>query len=228
VHADQGFAILHDFVLDRETTGGGVVRKTSAAQLRQLHLRGNDGTPTADKVMLLDDVCTLLAEETPHPEALLQLDCKEKAGAITPKVIEKFAKVLAPIAGSIILSGGDFDAIASLAHALPQLRTGYDPCDGPALDRLRQDGDYEGFIADALKIAPDAAFIYLSHELVLSAEDAGFDMVAPVHAAGRKVDAWTIRAVDETSLGQVRRLLALKVDQITTDDPEGLSAALSN
>lgn len=42
------------------------------------------------------------------------------------------------------------------------------------------------------------------------------------------MDAWTIREVTPSSLSQVNRLLALKVDQITTDDPEGLLAALAS
>jgi glycerophosphoryl diester phosphodiesterase len=70
--------------------------------------------------------------------------------------------------------------------------------------------------------------IYLAYEIVLAAEDAGFDIVAPIHAAGRRIDAWTIRTLDSTTLPQVGRLLALKVDQITTDDPEGLKAALAS
>ena len=70
--------------------------------------------------------------------------------------------------------------------------------------------------------------IYLSHEIVLAAQDDGLDIVAPVQAAGKRVDAWTIREVTPATLGQVERLLDLKVDQITTDDPEGLFAALAS
>ena len=51
--------------------------RTRAAELRALHLRGNDGTPIADHVMLLEDLCALLAKTPPHPDALLQLDYKE-------------------------------------------------------------------------------------------------------------------------------------------------------
>jgi hypothetical protein len=37
------------------------------------------------------------------------------------------------------------------------------------------------------------------------------------------VDAWTINSVTPQSTDAVERLLRLKVDQITTDDPEGLA-----
>src|ERR1700760_1833809 len=38
-HADGGFAVLHDFSLDRGTTGTGLVVDTPAAVLRGLNLR---------------------------------------------------------------------------------------------------------------------------------------------------------------------------------------------
>ena len=61
---------------------------------------------------------------------------------------------------------------------------------------------------------------------MLVAADDGFDLVAAFHAAGRRVDAYTLPRADAAGLAAARRLLALSVDQITTDDPEGLHAAL--
>jgi glycerophosphoryl diester phosphodiesterase len=228
IHADNGCAILHDFSLEAETTGSGLVRKTSAAALRDLYLRGTDGQPIADKVMLLEDLCALLAQNRPHPDALLQLDFKEVSSALTPEVIANFGKTVGPVARSLILSGGDFDAISVLAHSAPNLRVGYDPCYGESLARLQATGDYQTFISDALRTAENAEMIYLAYDLVLAGDDAGFDLIGAVHQAGRRVDAWTIREVTPTTLDAVERLLALKVDQITTDDPEGLKAALAS
>lgn len=228
IHADNGCAILHNLSLDEETTGSGLVRQTPAARLRQLHLRGGDGEPIADRVMLLEDLCALLAQNSPHPDALLQLDFKENAAAITPEVIANFGSTVGPVARSLILSGGDLDAISLLAHSAPKLRIGYDPCYGESLARLKASGDYKTFISDALAAAPDAEMIYLAYELILAGDKSGFDLIGAVHQAGRRVDAWTIRAVTPTTLDAVERLLALKVDQITTDDPEGLKAALTS
>ena len=61
---------------------------------------------------------------------------------------------------------------------------------------------------------------------MLFAADDGFDLIAAFHAAGRRVDAYTIKRADAAGLAAARRLLALRVDQITTDDAEGLAAAL--
>jgi len=227
VHADHGFAILHNGTLEAETTGTGRVRETSAATLRGLHLRDNNGSPLPDQVMLLEDLCALLQANPPHPDALLQLDYKEDLAALDPQTIANFAASVAPVATSLVLSGGDAAAIALLAQATPDLRTGYDPCYGDPLAQLRATGNYQAFIADALAAAPEAEMIYLAYEIVLAAQDAGMDIIAPIHAAGRRIDAWTIRQVSPETLAQVDRLLDLKVDQITTDDPEGLFAALA-
>lgn len=228
VTADKGFAVLHDLALDHETTGTGLVAATGDAVIRQLHLRGNNGVPLADRVMLLDDLCALIEEGQVHPDALLQLDYKEDLAALDPKTVTNFARNVGPHAGNMIVSGGDLPAVLCLAEATPGLRVGYDPCYGESLARLQASLDYDAFTSEALRAAPQAAFIYLHHEIVLAADRAGYDMIAAIHADNRQVDAWTIREVTPASIAQVERLLALKVDQITTDDPEGLYAALTS
>ncbi len=227
IHADHGCAVLHDKVLDRETTGSGLVRDTEADTLRQLHLRDNEGTPLPDHVLLLEDLCDLLVKNPPHPDALLQLDFKEDLSALDPLTAENFALAVSPLVRNLILSGGAFDAISLLANSTPGLMSGYDPCYGASLERLKATGDHKSFIKGALDTAPDAKFIYIHHEIILAADTAGFDMIGAVHSGGRKVDAWTINHVNSTTISQVTRLLELKVDQITTDDPEGLAAAFN-
>lgn len=226
IHADHGMAVLHNLSLERETTGTGRVRDTSAATLRQLQLRDNAGQPIADHVLLLEDLAALIARDGAHPDGLLQLDFKEDAAALTDDVVASFATALAPVARHFILSSGDAAAVRRLTAAVPGLRIGYDPCHKGAIDSLRATGDYPAFVAAAIADAPDAELDYLEFALVLAAEDAGFDLVAAFHAHGRRIDAYTIRASDPASLKIVERLLALRVDQITTDDPEGLFAAL--
>ncbi len=227
VHGGQGFAVLHNFTLEEETTGTGEVRNTPPEALRALHLRDNAGNVLPDRVMLLEDLCALLTREPPHPHALLQLDLKEEAAALDPGTVRNFARTVGPVAGHMILSGGDIEAVTALARAVPGLRTGFDPCYGDHLARLLATGDYHAFIAEALAAAPEAALIYLDHEIVLAADAAGIDLIAPVQAAGRRVDAWTIREASPQGLAQVARLLALGADQITTDDPEGIARAFA-
>jgi glycerophosphoryl diester phosphodiesterase len=227
IHAGNGMAVLHNLSLERETTGIGLVRETPAGVLRQLNLRGNGGEPIADKVMLLEDLCALIARDGAHPDGLLQLDYKEDAAALTPAVVQRFAAALAPVARYFILSSGDADAVRMLTDAVPGLRVGYDPCHDGALERLMASRDYGGFVADAVAASPRAEMIYLEYRLVLAADSDGFDIIAAFHAAGRRIDAYTIKLADTDGMSAIARLLELKVDQITTDDPEGVAARLN-
>jgi glycerophosphoryl diester phosphodiesterase len=227
IHGDDGFAVLHDLMLDDDTTGRGAVRQTPAAVLRGLHLRSHDGTPIADTVMLLEDLVALIAAQGAHPEALIQLDYKEDSAALTPAVMTAFARALRPVARHFILSSGDAGAVALLTAQVPGLRIGYDPCHMGAIERVTASRDFAGFVADALAASPQAELIYLEHRLVLGAADLGFDLIAAFHAAGLRVDAYTIQRATGEGLALAQRLVALKADQITTDDPEGLAQALA-
>jgi glycerophosphoryl diester phosphodiesterase len=227
VHAGHGMAVLHNLSLERETTGTGLVRETAPEVLRQLHLRDNAGNVLEDRVMLLEDLAALIATEGAHPDALLQLDYKEDAAALDPETIAGFAKALAPVARSFILSSGDANSVAILTSAVPGLRIGYDPCHKGAIDQLMEDHDYAAFVAAAVAASPKAELDYLEYRLVLAAEDEGFDLIGAFHAHGRRVDAYTINHADAAGIEVAERLIALKADQITTDDPEDLARGLA-
>jgi glycerophosphoryl diester phosphodiesterase len=64
--------------------------------------------------------------------------------------------------------------------------------------------------------------IYLDYRLILAAEGLEIDLVAPFRAAGKAVDAWTLNTDHAGAARSVKRLVALKVDQITTDEPDAL------
>jgi glycerophosphoryl diester phosphodiesterase len=227
VHADHGFAVLHDHKsISRETTGHGSARSLSAGQLRALQLRGNDGAPIPDHVMLLEDLCALLAKSPPHPTALLQLDYKEDLAALDPQTIANFVRSTAPVARNMIVSGGDAEAIRTLTAAVSGMLSGYDPSDNLEEGVAYSAADLQRFVDDAIATAPDADLIYLYWQIVTLAADAGLDIIGAFHRHGKRVDAWTIKTADATTLPAVERLLSLKVDQITTDDPEGLIALL--
>lgn len=228
IHGDDGFAVLHDLDLDHDTTGQGPVRAARAAALRQMHLRDNQGRVLPDRVMLLEDLAALIAREGAHPEALLQLDYKEDEAALTPGVVATFARALAPVARHFILSSGDAGAVAALTGAVPGLRIGYDPCHRGAIERVRQTGDFAGFVAEAIAASPRAELVYLDFRLALGAAERGFDLIAAFQARGRRIDAYTIPRADAEGVAAAERLLAMRVDQITTDDPEGLGAALAD
>lgn len=224
VTGDKGMAVLHDTTLDRETTGHGPVAAASDSVIRQLQLRGNDGAPIADRVMLLDDLCRLMADGAVHPDALLQLDYKEDETVLDAQAIDKFAAATRPVASNMIVSSGSARAVALLTGAVPGMRSGFDPSDEARFTAAMAEGTLQGFVDEAAAALPGTDLIYLYWEIVTKAADAGFDIVAAFHRHGKRIDAWTIREASAATKPVVERLLELKVDQITTDDPEGIVA----
>jgi len=226
IHADRGYAVLHDLSVERETNGRGKVAELGADALRALRLRNEDGTILPDFVMLLEDLTELLLKGELHPDALLQLDYKEDWKVLDERAIASFKRSVAPVARHMILSSGDAEAVRLLTEGVEGLRIGYDPCHDGALERLQVSRDFTGFVREAVAASPNAEMIYLYYGLVLEADRLGFDVVGAFHAEGRRIDAYTINQVDEDNRAKVARLLELKVDQITTDDPEGLIALM--
>jgi glycerophosphoryl diester phosphodiesterase len=225
-HGSGGFAVLHDPLLDRETTGSGAVAEADTARLRQLLLRDNNGRSTTEPLMLLEDIADLLAGYDTAPGALLQLDIKTAASDLTGADLAAFGVAVGWLGVEVILSSHDAEAVRMLAGAAPGVQIGHDPCHGRLVDALRGDRDFGAFVRNALAESPDATMIYLDIPIVLSAADHGYNVVAAFQAAGRRVDAWTMQKADAVVL---RRLLNLGVDQITTDDPvavERLAAQL--
>ena len=226
-HRDHGMAVLHDHTsIARETTGNGPASAHGAAELRALNLRGNDGTAIADHVMLLEDLCALLVASPPHPQALLQLDYKEGQGLLDNASIAAFAHNVGPVADHMIISSGESESVRVLAEATPRLRVGFDPCHDDAIKQLRSSNDFAGFVRRAVQDSPRAEMIYLAFPLILAADDAGFDIVDAFHALNRRVDAYTLKPAEAPDVALAERLLGLRVDQITTDDPEGLADRL--
>jgi glycerophosphoryl diester phosphodiesterase len=220
-HADHGFVCLHDETLERETTGHGPIAATTTETLRRLTLRHPDGTPSSEGLILLEDLAEI-ARLDGDRHALLQFDLKEDDSALDDGLIESFRRTVSCIANRCIVSGTDWRAVSRLAEAVPELRRGFDPCADDTLDHLRDDKDCRAFITDGLATAPEAETIYLDYQIVLAALEMGVDLVAPCHAAGKSADAWTLNPDHPRAAESLWHLIALRVDQITTDAPEAL------
>jgi glycerophosphoryl diester phosphodiesterase len=223
LHADHSFVCLHDETLDGETTGSGPVINAAAETLRTLSLRRADGTPSGESLLLLEDLAEL-SRGGGAGGGLIQLDLKETDDLLDLQAVANFRRTLASVAPHFILSGCDWRAVTRLAAAVPGLGKGFDPCADDTLDRLRDAEDFRGFAAAALATAPEAEMIYLDYRIVLAAEDAGVDLVGPFRAAGKAVDAWTLNPDHPRAAESLHRLVALQVDQITTDEPDTLQS----
>lgn len=222
-HAGAGFVVLHDETLDRETDGHGPVVAAGPDELRRLKLRRPSGEITDEKVLLLDDLAALVRAGSAHPDTLIQLDLKVGADVVDEASVAAFAAVLSGIAPRFILSGGDRAAVGRLGRATAGLNLGFDPCNEQTVATIEAGADLQAFVADALAALPEASLIYLDYRAVLAADRRGFDLIAAVHAAGKRVDAYTLDLHHPGADASLRRLLELKADQITTNEPDAVA-----
>ncbi|CAN7439677.1 glycerophosphodiester phosphodiesterase [Neorhizobium tomejilense] len=219
VRADGGFVVLHDEELEGETTGHGLIREALPETIRGLTLLQGGHPP-----ILSEDLATKL--QTAHPDALLQFDMKDGFEAIGRRGMDHLADHFGNAGSSIIVSGADLDLVVAVKKRLPGLKRGIDPT-GKLMEIYRHQGlkaieaDLRADIAGPTE--PDT--IYLAWQLVLQAAKDGLDLIGLCHDAGTLVDAWTFNlknpdaGFDETEARSFSALMALKPDQITTDEP---------
>jgi hypothetical protein len=174
-------------------------------------------------VVLLDDLADLVRGGSVHPDTLIQLDLKVGDDVVSDAAVEAFAEVMAGVAPHFILSGGDKDAVARLGRATAGLNLGFDPCNDDTVSAIVAGGDLGTFVNDALAALPEAGLIYLDYRAVLAADRRGFDLIATFHAAGKRIDAYTLDLHHPGADDSLRRLIELKADQITTNEPDAVA-----
>ena len=99
------------------------------------------------------------------------------------------------------------------------IRPGFDPCDrftGANIDRWRE------FIETVP--ADEAPMLYLHHDAVTRAAEAGIDLIAHARSRGQVVDCWTIDPANGDTAAILARMVSLGAGRITTNDPIALEA----
>ncbi len=218
VRADGGFVVLHDKDLEGETSGHGIIAQKSLAELRDLRMKDGDRP-----LLTSEDLAAML--QSAHLDALLQFDMKDDYEAIGEKGIAHLAEHLQRISASVIVSAGSQELILAVKEKLPHLRRGIDPSD--KLGNICKAGGWNAvekeLLAD-LRGPTEPETIYLYWPMLLDAAKAGLDMIALCHSEGKRVDAWTFTLKDpdggfnDTEWANFSALMALKPDQITTDE----------
>ncbi|MCJ8520040.1 glycerophosphoryl diester phosphodiesterase [Pseudorhizobium tarimense] len=225
VRADGGFAVLHDDLLEGETTGSGPVHQATAAELSDLRMKIG-----GEKVSLSEDLAGMLPMA--HPEALLQFDIKDTLDQIGGRGLDHIATHFDGLGKHVIVSADDQDLILAIKKRVPDLRRGIDPT-GKLVDLFRESGltAVERALVADIKGPSEPETIYLAWPLLLDAAKQGLDLVALCHQHKKKVDAWTYNLRDaeagfsDAEWDAVSQLLALKPDQLTTDQAPGTERA---
>ncbi|WP_455273778.1 glycerophosphodiester phosphodiesterase [Rhizobium herbae] len=227
VRADGGFVVLHDEDLEGETTGQGRISQKNLKELSDARMRDGDRALTFS-----EDLALML--QSAHPDALLQFDMKDDYEAIGEKGIAHLAAHFQTMRASVIVSGHCLDLIVAIKEKLPHLLRGIDPT-VTLVDIYRQDGlraVEKSLLAD-ISGATEPDTIYLQWSLLLQAARDGLDMVSLCQSEGKRVDAWTFTLKNPTGgfsdaeWHDFSALMALKPDQITTDEAPATALAWS-
>jgi hypothetical protein len=218
--ADGDLVCLHELRLEHQTTGCGPVACQPSGSVLALRQLDNAGRPLEGRVLSLGEIVEMVRASRPpgRPDGRVQLDLKEPPAGLTPKVCRRFAAALGDLGGWFTLSGPSWTAVERLAAAVPGLATGFDPEDaieaGMAPERV------PGYL---LETAPSARIFYLDQGFVLDCLARGRNPIAPLRAAGKRVDCWTLDADHDRVLEKLETLVAAGAGQITTNDPERLA-----
>lgn len=251
--ADGDFALLHDGHLDEITDGQGPVAAATADQVRRLRLRWR-GALTNEQVGTLSQAVELVAAQPRLAE--LQLDLKPYSPLterVLSDLLRIIAPIRRRVRVSSVadwalrrlrvLDAGlalGFDPLLYLdvernpepsAHAprIPPQRTGaYGYLDDHPLatDQWGSARQYLEARIEGLTVQVSAGVWYLRARLIARMLADGFDPIAWLHLHGIQVAAWMLNPDQPHQVALARRLAALGVDRITTDDPDGLATAL--
>ena len=249
--ADGGFALLHDGDLEQVTDSQGPVFAATRDQARRLHYVSG-GRATAEPLGTLGSAVAIVQGSACPIE--LQLDLKPHAPLGDP-VLRALLSTIEPILERVRVTSITDWALRRLHQLEPALALGFDPLlylavvnaksrdpgvppfrvgaygyldDHPLGTRVW--GPAAGYLearAEALCTqSPASAVWYIDAYLLARSLDDGFDWVAYLHGRGCEVDAWTLDADRADELSLARRLAAVGVDRITTNDAPALAAAL--
>lgn len=222
LRGDGGFVVLHDEVLEGETTSSGRIADWSRDDLRGVHYRDGAGAPPRS-LLFSEDLAAMLG--TAHADALLQFDMKDDLAAIGSRGLDHLVRQFSELPASIIVGANDLKLVLAVKDRLPRLPRGIDPSD--KLGPIYQQGGLAAVEADLLAdlrgpIEPNTVYLYWP--LLLRARREGLDLVALCHGEGALVDAWTFNLKDpvagfsDEEWENFSALMALKPDQITTDE----------
>lgn len=243
------YLLVHDPVLEHETTGWGAVGETEPEAVGGLVYSG-----TSEPVARLSQVVALFSS---NPNSTrLQIDYKNVLPFADEEPLRRLVNLIEPLGERVIVSTGadwqlrrlhkfahwlelGFDVHFYIDWRLPQEEI--DPRVPPfrpgaygywddhilASERHWSTADYlEERCEHLVNAVPYASTFYIDHKLIAQSLDDGFNWAQALRARGVKLDAWTLDVGNPAAEANARRLLSVGVDQFTTNTPRELAALL--
>lgn len=250
--ADGDYLLVHDPVLESETTGAGAVADCTVEQARTLYCAvGGKATPY--RVPTLRDVVALFLEY--GGTTRLQLDFKNVIPFTNDAPLRCLVRLIEPLGDRVIVSSEADWQLRRLRQLAPSLDLGFDIKfyldwlttrereeerlphrlgaygyydDHPlAIQRVWSTADYLAERCHTLvNLVPGISTIYIRHGMIARSLDDGFNWASALHDAGIKLGAWTLDVGNPIAEANVKRLLDARVDQFTSNTPVALQAFL--
>jgi len=255
--ADSDYLLVHDPVLESETTGFGAVGGCTTAQARSLFLKsGPLGEPLPYRPAFLSDVVTLFGA-FPKSNTRLQLDFKNVYPFFGDEPLRRLIDLLQPLGNRAIVSTGADWQLRQLHTLAPWLDLGldihfyidyrpqgtlFDPRQPPF--RCGVQGYWDDhplamfpfwgktdYLAERcayiLDSVPYVSTFYVSYRFLLQSLSDGFDWTAAAHARSIRIDAYTLDLRGPDQIATANQLIAVGVDQFTTNFPRAFAVLLN-
>jgi glycerophosphoryl diester phosphodiesterase len=256
--AEGDYLLVHDPVLESETTGVGAVGACTVAQARDLFYKPYNAT-NGDRrfhVPVLGDVVKTFLDY--GGSARLQLDFKNMIPMPSEEPLIRLIRLIEPLGERVIVSTGADWQLRKLRALAPWLDLGFDiqfyldwrePGQASHPDAYPQQFGAYGYwddhplatqriwttaeyLADKcgmlVGLVPRVSTFYIDHKLLVQSLDDGFNWADALHNAGIKLDAWTLDIGDPVAEANARRLFAAGVDQFTTNTPLAMASFLAH
>jgi len=252
--AERDYLLVHDPVLEAETTGTGAVGEALPEVAKRTYLKASEAT--AFHPALLSEVVRAF-QDFSQAATRLQLDFKNVYPfANGDEPLHRLVSLIQPLGDRVIVSSGADWQLRRLRKLAVWLDLGLDVhyyIDWRAPDEVidpqvppYRAGAYgywddhplatahfypcADYLADRcaslVGLVPCQSTFYVSHTLLAQSLSDGFNWAEALHEHGLKLDAWTLDVDNPIALDNARTLLTAGVDYITTNTPREMLAAL--
>lgn len=247
----EDYLLVHDPVLENETTGSGPVDSITTDDAANLFIK-HRGAAAPYRPALLSQIVALMLDYGGN--ARLQIDYKAVLPRADDEPLRRLVRLIEPLGQRVLVSSGADWHLRRLRRLAPWLDLGFDigfyldyrpqPADPRmppfrlgaygyhddhvlAARELLPAADYLAERCELLRLAlPDASTWYVNHHLINRCMDDGFNMAEWLFERGITLDAWTLDVGKDGIAARAPRLRDAGVSQFTTNTPRALMALL--